>query len=99
VSRSSIKRILKSFGLRKWKSKNRILLSRETAKKRREFCRQWARFSDWEKLIFSDEYSIQRGSNSPVQFVLRIQNEAFMQDIINLTTHGLDLSRMIWGGI
>lgn len=99
LSKSTIKRVLRTYGLRKWKSKKRIPLNKETAKKRRAFCRNWAGFDDWEKFIFSDECSAQRGSNSPVQFVLRFQTEAFLQEFINLKPHGRDISQIIWGGI
>lgn len=99
MSRSTIRRLLRTYGLRKWKSKKRIPLSKETAQKRVAFCREWAGFTEWEKLIFSDECSVQRGSNSPVQFVFRFQNEAFLQDFVNLSYQRRDISQMIWGGI
>lgn len=99
VSRSTIRRILQSYDLRKWKAKKRIPLNPDVAKKRLDWCRNWATFTRWEDMIFSDECSVQRGSNSPVQFVFRFQDEAFRQDLVNLESHGRDISQMIWGAI
>jgi transposase len=71
ISRSTIQRILRRYILRKWKSKKRIHLTADDARKRLIFCRKWANFDRWEDVIFSDECTVQRGSNSPVQFVFR----------------------------
>lgn len=73
--------------------------AKDDARKRLRFCRQWARFERWEDIIFSDECTVQRGSNSPVQFVFRFQDEGLRQDLVNLTTHGRDISQMVFGVI
>jgi transposase len=57
-SRTTIRRILYRYGLRKWKSKERIPLTREDTRERRHFCRDWAGFTEWEKVMFSDESSV-----------------------------------------
>lgn len=97
ISRSTIQRILKTYNLRKWKSKKRIPLTKELAEKRLIFCLEWASFDQWENIIFSDECSVERDSNSPVQFVFRFQDEAFRQDLLNLTSHGRGISQNGFG--
>jgi transposase len=47
VSRSTIRRILRRFNLRKWKSKKRIPLRKDDAKKRLHFTRLWRGFTRW----------------------------------------------------
>jgi transposase len=98
-SRSTIRRVLKTYGLRKWKSKKRIPLTPEAAKRRRAWVREWAQFSQWERVVFSDECSVQRRSNSKVQHVFRFVSEAYRDDLVNLVNHGKDISQMIWAGI
>lgn len=50
-------------------------------------------------MIFSDECTLQRGSNSPVQFVFRFQDEDLRRDLVHLRTHGRDISQMIFATI
>lgn len=99
ISKRTVQRILRRFNLRKWKSKKRIHLTADDAKARRRFWRQWMRFDHWEDILFSDECTVQRGSNSPVQFVFRFQDEALRPDLVNLTTHGRDISLMVYATI
>lgn len=50
----------------------------------------------WEDTISSDECTIQRGSNSPVQFVFRFQDKALRPDLVNFRTHGRDISQIVF---
>ena len=86
ISRSTIQRILRRYSLRKWKSKKRIHLTANDAQKRLRFCCEWANFDRWEDVIFSDECTVLRGSNSPAQIIFRFQDEALRPDLVNLGT-------------
>ena len=61
-SPSTIRRILKRFGLGKRRSKQKITIKPPLARKRLKLARKWRResFQSW---IFSDECSVQRTSN------------------------------------
>lgn len=74
-------------------------MTKEDAKKRMEFTAKWRDFDDWNKVIFSDESSIQCKPNNSVQFVFRFSNEKFRKDLVNLKNHGKDISQMVWGSI
>ncbi|KAJ5406535.1 transposase [Penicillium sp. CMV-2018d] len=50
-------------------------------------------------MIFSDECSVQRKSNSHVQFVFRLKDETYRPDLVNLQLHGKQISQMVWGAI
>jgi transposase len=98
-SRDTIRRILKVYDLRKYKVRRRIPLNSITARKRRRFARLWEGYRSWEKVIFSDECSIQRRSNSKDQWVFRFWSEAYRRDLVNLKPHVKDVSQMVWAGI
>jgi hypothetical protein len=49
--------------------------------------------------MFSDESLVQRKSNSPDQYVFRLDFEAFRRDLVNLKNYGKDISQMVWGVI
>ena len=99
ISRSTVRRILRKYKLRKWKSRKRIFLNPESAKKRRQFAALWRRNPQLMEVIYSDECSIQRKPNNTVEFVFRYQKEALRQDLVNLMNHGKDISQMIWAAI
>jgi transposase len=96
---STIRRALKKYHIRKWRSKKRIPLSKEVAKKRYDFARRWLRNPAWRTWIFSDECSIQREANKRLKFVFRYQKEGFREDLVNLHYHGKPISQMVWGAI
>lgn len=98
-SRETIRRILKFYDLRKYKSRRRIPLNSQTARKRYRFAREWMRYSPWENVIFSDECSVQRRSNSKEQWVWRFYSEAYRRDLVNLKSHVKDISQMVWAEI
>lgn len=99
VSKSTVQRALREFYMRKWKSKKRIKLDKKGAQKRLKFAREWASFDAWEKLIFSDECSVQRKSNSSQAYVFRFDGEGLRRDLVNLQNHGKDISQMVWASI
>jgi hypothetical protein len=74
-------------------------LKPESAKKRRRFAALWRRNPRLTEVIYSDECSIQRKPNNTVEFVFRYQKEALRQDLVTLTSHGNDISQMIWAAV
>jgi transposase len=56
-SRSTIQRVLKQFGLGKWRSKRKIPIKPSLARKRLRFARKW-RSESFQSWIFSDECSV-----------------------------------------
>jgi hypothetical protein len=99
IFKATIQRILRKYNLKKWKSKQRIPLSKEAAKARFEFVRCWRQNTQLLEVIYSDECSVQRKPNNTVKFVFRYQKEAFRSDLVNLRNHGKDISQMVWAAI
>jgi hypothetical protein len=54
-----IKRVLKRYHIRKWKSKKRIPLLKELVKNQYKFVKLWWKYKLWKHWTFSNEYSIQ----------------------------------------
>lgn len=69
------------------------------AKRRLQCTREWRRFDEWEKALFSDEYSVQRKPNNLTQFIFRFSDEAYQNDLVNLINYEKGISQMIWGPI
>ncbi|KAJ5661429.1 uncharacterized protein N7477_009045 [Penicillium maclennaniae] len=94
VSKSTLKRVLKRCNIRKWVSKKRIFLKKHDAQIRRAFCRKWGSVLHFDDVIFSDECSVQRKSNSIHQYVFSFKNERYRKDLVNLVNHGKDIRQM-----
>jgi hypothetical protein len=77
VWKSTLKRVLKRCNIRKWVSKKRIFLNERGAKIRCAFCRKWGGVLHFDDIIFSDECSVQRKSNSIHQYVFSFKNEQY----------------------
>ncbi|KAJ5414998.1 hypothetical protein N7509_000096 [Penicillium cosmopolitanum] len=94
-SRSTIKRFLRSKFLQRYRARRCIPISRENARKRVRFCRNWRaeRYnSQLQSFIFSDECSVQRIPNLNGQYVTRLRGEAYIA--LDLTP-GLGLAKDI----
>lgn len=66
-SRDTIRRILKTYQLHERRSRKRIPLTKQTARKRLQFTRNWrdlAEGNSLEDIIFSDECSVMRRSTN-----------------------------------
>ena len=83
-SRSTLYRTLKDYGLTNWLAKKRPLLTPEVAKKRLEWCllrREW-NSEQWSKIIWSDEYSVEKGSGKQRQWMFIFPEEKWKKPMI-----------------
>ena len=97
-SRTTVYRALKEYGLTNWLAKKRPLLTPEVAKKRYDWCyqrREWT-FEEWEKIIWSDECSIEKGSGKQRQWVFRFPKEKWNKEMIQPVPKGKGVSVMVW---
>ncbi|KAJ5743349.1 transposase [Penicillium manginii] len=101
-SRSTIKRFLRSKFLQRYRARRCIPISRENARKRVQFCRNWRteRYnSQLQSFIFSDECSVQRIPNLNGQYITRLRGEAYRQGMVQVKVHVKDICQMVWAGI
>jgi len=79
----TIQGILEKEGITKWRAIKRPLLLTEYAAKRLTFATEYNDFneSDWERVIFSDECSIQRGAGLTQTWVYRTLYKKYNKDI------------------
>ena len=98
VSHDTIYRMLKEQGITNWIAKKRPLLTPENAGLRY----QWAlrhenwKYEDWEKVIWSDECSVERGTGKRRQWVFRTPEQKWDKDMITPYKKGKDISVMVW---
>jgi transposase len=106
ISFSTIKRVLRTYHLRKWKSMKRIMLTKEGATERYNFVRYWLDLHYPERLQklvsgkFSDECTLQNNTNNPVGWIFRFPSEKWLPDFVNIQNHGkANISIMVWAMI
>ena len=98
ISRKTVYRILKEYGLTNWLAKKRPLLTPPVAKKRWDWClarRDWG-FDEWSKVQWSDECSVERGSGKQRAWVFRLPQEKWSKDMIQAVPKGKGVSVMVW---
>ena len=98
-SRSTLYRTLKDYGLTNWLAKKRPLLTPEVAKKRLEWCllrREW-NSKQWSKLIWSDEYSVEKGLGKQRQWMFIFPEEKWKKPMIQTYEKGKEVKVMLWG--
>ena len=60
--------------------------------------RNWTE-SDWDKVVFSDESTVERGSGKRRQWVFRTPKQKWDRDFVQTYNKGHDISIMVWGAI
>ena len=99
VSTSTLYREIKTYGLTNWLAKKRPLLTPEVAAKRYA----WAKAREdwgpdkWQKIIWSDECSVERGTGKNRKWVFRFPNEKWLQNMVQPVPKGRGISVMVWG--
>ena len=100
-SRSTVYRILHEAGITNWIMKKRLLLRLEDVKARYNWAKlykDWTR-SDWEKVIWSDESSVERGSGKKREWMFRTPSQKWHKEMIQPTSKGKDIKVMVWAAL
>lgn len=98
VSRRTMKRYLAKHNLKKWRAAEQPLLKAEHAQARLEWAilhRDWTE-EDWERVIWSDECKVERGSDSRTVWVFRTPKEKWEKDCIVPKHKGKTIGAMVW---
>ena len=100
VSEQTLRRHLCEAGIRKWKAVNRPLLTKQHAKKRLEWARAHRHWivDNWRKVLWSDECSVAKDSDTREVWVFRRQNkhEKYLPQNIRGKSKSGNLSQMMW---
>ena len=73
----TIRRFLKTHGIKKWLVKKRPILTKEHVKQRLQWVRvrkDWSE-EEWKTIIFSDECSVERGAGKQRDWVFRLSGQ------------------------
>ena len=98
VSRTTIRRILKQYGIKKKIAAKRPLLSTAMAEKRLAFANKMADF-DWSKALFSDECSYEPGSGTQRRWIFRESGQKWDKDKVAAVPKSGGKPVMIWAAI
>ncbi|CAG9955436.1 unnamed protein product [Clonostachys rosea f. rosea IK726] len=101
VSKSTVRRVVRTHYKRKWKAMDRVELTPESARIRLQWARYWLpRIEDLMEIICSDETTIQNASSNPNVYLFRRSSEKYRKDLVNRKDHVKpSISLMYWGGI
>jgi len=97
ISKSTVYRALKEYGLVNWLAQKRLLLSEAVAAKRLAWCKarkDWTP-EQWQKVIWSDECSVERGKGKKRKWVFRFPNERFKKEMVQPVPKGKGISVMV----
>ena len=92
-------RILRAYGLTNWLAKKRPLLTPEVAAKRLAWCKErehWS-YEQWYIVIWSDECSVERGTDKERGWVFRFLTRNGLRIWYNHTKRGRVLALWSWG--
>ena len=98
-------RILEKCGIKHWRAARRPFLTREVAALRSALRLVWAKEhlewtqEQWDKVIFSDECSVERGTKERRVWVWHIPSQKWDKEMIEPYKKGKDISIMIWAAI
>ena len=93
----TLKRALKSYDIGKWMAAKRPFLTDQVAALRLQWCldhRNWTE-SDWDKVVFSDESTVERGSGKRRQWVFRTPKQKWDRDFVQTYNKGHNISIMV----
>ena len=101
VSQQTIRRRLRDAGVRKWRAVKRALLTKKHAAEHLKWARAhkgWTR-EDWAKVVWSDESTIQKDSDSGTVWVFRRQTKAEKYAAKNIRgkIRNGGVYQMVWG--
>ena len=100
VSRATFYRLLKKHGITKYRAKRRPKLNRKSARIRLNFCREHRNFNFRRRTVkFSDECSVQRGSDAQAEWVFRRPDQKWDYEMIQEKENNEGMSQMVWGCI
>jgi transposase len=98
MSRSQFKRLLHKHHISQWRAKKRPHLTEEHRSLRKAFCLT-NRNTDWSKVIFSDECSIEKGTGKKRTWVWGDPKQKWDHQLIETFPKGKQACIMVWGGI
>lgn len=97
ASKATISRRLLEFGLESRQAICKPMLSAADRKKRFKWCDERKTYTDWSRVIFSDESNFQIVNRKTKPYVRRFRNEKFSSSFIQKTVQAGGGSIGVWG--
>ena len=101
ISKSTFRRILQSRGIKNWLAQRRPKLTAAHAALRLAFARRYVDLPalEWERYIWSDECSVEKGSGKERSWVFRTPRQKWDHEMIEEYEKGKQACVMVWGAI
>lgn len=99
LSDSTVRRILKSSNIQKWRAAKRPALTAAGAAKHLAWARAHQNWTveDWKRVVWSDECSVEKSGDPRTIWVFRTPQEKWNHDCIRDDNHSGRVSLMVWG--
>ena len=98
VTRSTFRRLLRDHHILQWIAKKRPHLTEQHRRQRKAFCLA-TRNTDWSKVIFSDECSVEKGIGKKRTWVWGDPKQKWDHQLIETFPKGKQACIMVWGAI
>ena len=98
IGRSQFKRLLHKHFISQWRAKKRPYLTEDHCRKRKAFCLT-NRYTDWSKVIFSDECSVEKGIGKKRSWIWGNPRYKWDPNMIETFPKGKQACIMVWGAI
>jgi transposase len=97
-SLSTIRRVVRKQGIKKWLAKKRPILTKEAAKARLAWCCEHQKWSteQWRTCIWSDECSVELGAGKQPKYVFRTPQQKWEKEMIQTYNKGKACTVMVW---
>lgn len=97
----TIRQVLEPFGIKKWLAKKRPLLTQKSATARLRWAQTYASWTEeeWQKVLFSDECSVERGAGHKRRWVFRYPREQYHNDKLQTYNKSKEIRVMVWAAI
>ena len=98
IGRETLRRVLKEFGLRKWRKIKRPQLTENDARLRLAWAQRYRDFTpeDWSRVYWSDETSVERGSGENAEWTFTRPKDQAREGEVKPIPLGKQLRQMFW---
>ena len=95
---STIRRIVRKMGIKKWLAKKRPVLIKEVVRACLAWCRERKNWSteQWQACIWSDECSVELGSGKQPEYCFRTPHQKWEKEMIQTYNKGKACTVMVW---
>jgi hypothetical protein len=99
IKKTTIKKILRQYGIVNWRARKRPSLTEKNAADRLAWCLRYRGLTaeEWGIYMWSDECSVERGRGKQTEWVFRTANQKWDKEMIQTYNCHKNMKVMVWG--